>query len=667
MNSPATPIATRCPLPRIGMLLGVVGASMLFTPATSIAADRYLRPNQAGYGTNDPKTARALSHTNVTGASVRVLRVPSGTVAYTTTLSGTNGAWGTFGFTHKLDFSALTETGLFRLQLVATGETSPNFPIGDANTVAPGYEPISRSMLSFLGVQRCGPTSPIDHDVCHLLDAHHIVGGPQNGQSVNVSGGWHDAGDYIKFLTTVAYATHFLLWADELRPNLAGDWNGNGTSDLLDEAKIGARFLLKLRYQPGRFLYQVSDEADHEQGERLPEDDTLTPVRPAYYGAGKNHLGRYVATLARAARAYAAINPGLADSCLAAAIDAQNSIASAPNLVSNSGFYPDDTWHDKLALGAIELYLTTQQMGYLNTAKAEADLAGTGWWAGWGTVNGLAHALLAPYHAPSLAHLQEDLDNWTDQSNTHPFGMAGTEVWGINMVLTQMAAEALLYERLTGLATYAPLAYTQREFLLGANPWGVCFVGGLGGVSPQDFHHQIADIVHGGAMPGALAEGPAPLADIQGTGIILQDPDEYAEFQDARGTYHDDHANYVTNEPGLTGNGSMLFMLALFAGRGVAPAPVEPPVVLTDRSLVLYPNPWVGDATLRLAVDGARSTIEARVIDLSGRAVSTVSLYEARTGFWSARLGAEQELSSGTYWIVVDGVTPLRVTRLARE
>jgi hypothetical protein len=207
-------------------------------------------------------------------------------------------------------------------------------------------------------------------------------------------------------MTTVAYSTHLLLWAHELRPNLAGDWNGNGVADLLDEAKIGARFLLKLRYQPGRFLHQVSDEADHGEGWRLPENDALAAVRPAYYGPGKNHLGRYVAALARAARAYATIAPSFADSCRVAALDAYAAIASAPNLVTN-GFYDDGTYDDKWALGAIELYLTTNQMSYLNDAKSHADAAGPDTGPA-GDVNGLADALLAPFHAPALANLLTD-------------------------------------------------------------------------------------------------------------------------------------------------------------------------------------------------------------------------------------------------------------------
>jgi hypothetical protein len=502
----------------------------------------------------------------------------------------------------------------------------------------------------------------VDHGVCHLLDAHHIVGGPNAGLAVNVQGGWHDAGDYIKFLTTVAYSTHLLLWAHELRPNLAGDWNGNGAADLLDEAKIGARFLLKLRYQPGRFLYQVSDDADHAEGWRLPENDALTANRPAYYGPGKNHLGRYVAALARAARTYAVIAPGFADSCRTAALDAYAALATAPNLVSN-GFYDDSTYRDKVALGAIELYLTTGVATYLNDAKTNADLAGPGYWSGWGTANGLADALLAPYHAPALANLLTDVTTFRDDANAHPFGMAGTEVWGTNLVVTGMAAEGLLYERLTSVTTYNSMAWAQRDFILGTNPWGVCFVGSLGSLSPVDFHHQVASIQHAGALPGALTEGPATLTDIQDQGIVLDDPDEYAEFQASRGTYHDDRANYVTNEPTIAANASMIFMLALFASRE-APTDVADLGARGSR-ITAFPNPF--RSSTRVMVQNARDAAPVRslrIYDVAGRLCREISLRNGREASWDGRDATGRPAPNGVYFIAGEAAARVRVVRV---
>lgn len=657
-------------------------AVFVLWPAAGGAANRYLRTSQAGYGTQDPKVGRVLSKTNLGGQTFRVLRVPAGTVALSGTVPASSGAWGNFGFTHALDFSALTENGQFRLNLPATGENSLPFAVGNATWAAPGYKSLAHLLLGFFAVERCGPTRPAGHGVCHLLDAHHIVGGPNAGQAVNVQGGWHDAGDYIKFSSTVAYATHLLLWADELRPDLAGDWNGNGVSDLLDEAKIGARFLLKLRYQPGRFLWQVSDDLDHDQGFRLPENDALAAVRPAYYGPGKNQFGRYVAALARAARAYATVAPGLADSCRTAALDAYAAMAAAPNFV-NGSFYADNTYHDKVALGAIEMYLTTGQASYLADAKSHADLAGPGYWSGWGTLNGLADALLAPYHAPALANLLTDVAQFRDDANAHPFGMAGTELWGINLVITQMAAEGLLYERLTGQTAYNSMPFAQREFLLGTNPWGVCFVGGVGTVSTHDFHHQVAVIQSAGAMPGAVAEGPATAAEIQDQGIVLSAPDEYAEFQAARGTYHDDHENYVTNEPGIASSAPMIFMLALFARRATPSAAGEIEPMGMAFTLAAFPNPCRDSARIVLQVrpdglglapaavpgsgaGGTRAPVE--IFDAAGRLLRRLPLRSQDAGApfvtWDGNDTAGRPAPAGIYFLSAGGAVRGRLVRV---
>jgi hypothetical protein len=137
-------------------VLAIVGG--IGSPA--FAANRYLRPSQLGYGTADLKVARVISKTNLSGATWRVQRVPAGTTAVSGTLPTSTGAWGAFGFTHRLDFSSLNESGSFRLNLQATGENSITFTIGNPVSSAPGYRTLARSLLGFFAVQRCGPTAP---------------------------------------------------------------------------------------------------------------------------------------------------------------------------------------------------------------------------------------------------------------------------------------------------------------------------------------------------------------------------------------------------------------------------------------------------------------------------------------------------------------------------
>jgi endoglucanase len=533
-------------------------ALLLIAPST-VAARDYLRVDQLGYAPDDPKVARLLAYANREGEPFRVVRAADGATVLSGTIGPSTGSWGFFGFTLPCDFSSLRATGWYRV--VAGGTRSAPFTIE-----APAYAATAEALLGFFAVQRCGATHPAGHRPCHLSDGA--------SERIDLTGGWHDAGDYTKFLTSTAGATYLLLLAEEIRPGLAGDRDGNGRSDLLDEARIGADWCLRLRFARGRYVRQVQDTRDHRVGWRLPENDPLTRDRPAFDGVGRNHLGRLAATLARAARAFQTLEPAWAESCRVAAEDAYAAAALAPP-IGESESYTDVTWLDKMALGAAELYLTTGRRAYLADARRLCDEAGPGGWCGWSTVNGLAHALLAPEHAPSLVNLEKDLLAFRRQSEAHPWGMAGKETWGTTMVVAGVAVEALLYERLTGRADFVPLALTQRDFLFGANPWGVSFVGGLGAVFPSDFHHQVACLTGGGALPGAMAEGPAPPAVFDAQKIELASPDEYAEFQSERGVYHDDRHDYVTNEPTLTANATALLLMALLDARatGVA-APV---------------------------------------------------------------------------------------------
>lgn len=657
----------------------VVGAAMMtlaIDTSCVAAADRYVRVNQLGYRSSDFKIARLLSKTNRQGASVQLVRTSDSIVVWSGFAGASGGNWGTFGFVHPVDLSSFATAGTYRLRLPATGEESIAFTIGNGGGLGIDYEHLGTALSGFFGYQRCGNTNPVLHDACHLLDAHHIVGGPDDGDPVDAVGGWHDAGDYIKFLSTEAISTQFLLWADEIHPGLAGDTDENGRSDLLDEAVIGVRHLLKYRYQPNRFLYQIQDSDDHSEGWRMPEDDDLTANRPAFYGAGKNQLGRLAAALARASVSLRSTAPGLADSALFAAQNAYASAATAPNL-TNGEFYGDATWQDKMGLGAIELYLATDDPFYLAEAKSWSDQAGPGYWLSWDTMNGWLNALLAPYYAPALDRLREDLDNFASQSASHPFAMTATETWGINTVLTGVAALALLHERITGDHDYAALAYAQRDFVLGTNPWGVCFVGGLGSTSPQDFHHQVAVLANGGALYGCLTEGPAPLSVIQENGIVLEDPDEYAEFQATRGVYHDDRNDYVTNEPTLVQNATAVLMTALFASRGLAPAATPDPRanVLNAWTLEVWPNPARSFVEIKLTPP-LSSAAKARlsspgahvdVMDVAGRRVARLMLrsdpvYGLAAEWTPATDGAFAP--AGSYWVVADGAEPRRLTIL---
>src|SRR5688500_8132036 len=121
--------------------------------------------------------------------------------------------------------------------------------------------------------QRCGYNPWLDA-VCHSLDGRTAYGPLPAGTYLNASGGWHDAGDLLKYLLTSSNSTAQLLLAYEItrpsmRPHVFQDrfnsWGqprANGIPDLLDEARWGLDWLLRLHPSPDQLYHQVADDRD---------------------------------------------------------------------------------------------------------------------------------------------------------------------------------------------------------------------------------------------------------------------------------------------------------------------------------------------------------------------------------------------------------------------
>src|SRR5205085_3847678 len=101
-------------------------------------------------------------------------------------------------------------------------------------------------------------------------------------------------------------------------------------------------------------------------------------------------------------------------------------------------------------------------------------------------------------------------------------------------------------------------------YLLGNNPWGVSMVNGVGSAWAHFPHHQIADIKHV-ELTGFWGEGPVQQSEFANEGITLRRPDIYSLFQAPGAVYHDDAADYTTNEPTINANAIGLAMIGWYA------------------------------------------------------------------------------------------------------
>lgn len=431
------------------------------------------------------------------------------------------------------------------------------------------FKGIADSLLQFFKVQRCGGTNPLLHEPCHLSDATKLIEGKKIiFKSLDVTGGWHDAGDYVKFLNTTAFATYMLLFSYEFDPVKFGfDNNKNGAPDVLEEAKVGLDWMLRCYSQNnGQLVTQVQDLRDHEVGWRLPENDSLRFDRPAFLGIGKNLIGIYSATMALGARIWRDKfqYPEFSNLCLGAAEKIYSLKNTADDIDSSgSGMYLDNNYAGKLSLGAIELYKTTYKKNYINDAVKYADSAGADFWWSWGNLNSLAHFRLASFFPKYIDYIEKNLIEFVSTQKKNVFGKGMNLSWGTNATLLGITLQNILYKKLTNSTRFDSVAVSQRDFILGKNPWGVCFINGFGTNYTKNFHHQIAYIKK--KLPGGFAAGPASKDFVEKANIVFEKKDEYFNFQSSEDYYRDDRMDYITNEPTISGNATALFVFGVLS------------------------------------------------------------------------------------------------------
>ncbi len=517
-----------------------------------------LRVNQVGYRPGDTKVALAMTGQDLGGQAFEVRTSWGAGRAFTGKVGADRGRYGSFAHVYELDFSPLATSGRYVVRI--GGVESPVFPVTDD-----AHGQLLAKSLLFFRVQRCGAGPARGHAACHLQDGV-ARGGPADGTRVKADGGWHDAGDYIKFLVTTGYVTHLMLATYLRHPDVFADDDGNRIPDVLEEARVGLDWMLKLWDAPkGVLYYQVSDASDHGTW-RMPEkDEQVRPVWACEAGRGANVAGKAAASLALAAVIWNDPGKPYFDRALVATyLEAAKQIyaygkkrpSAQPS--NPAEFYNERSFADDLALAATALFRATGEQAYLKEAGEFARAAGDASALSWSDSHALAHYELAridPAYVPEARkHLETALEAARGFAGADPFRVGIRRLhWGSAPDMAGVALQAFWYRDLTGDGRYLLLAQQQWDYLLGANPWGVCFVGGMGTTWPRHPHHQIADLA-GVELTGFWDEGPVPLSAFAGQKITLSRPDAYAAFQADGAVYHDDKQDYVTNEPTLDAN-----------------------------------------------------------------------------------------------------------------
>ncbi len=606
------------------MKIGVLHSSLLailiatsipsenFISSTTTQTDRqiFVRVNQLGYRPADSKTAIVLARQSLPPRFALIDAVTRQSV-FEGSLKPVAGRWGQFDHTAELDFSAWRKPGKYYLRI---GEAqSPLFEIS-----ARAYAGLPDELLEFMRQQRCGYNPWLDA-VCHSFDGRTAYGPLPAGTYLEATGGWHDAGDLLKYLLTSSNATAQLLLAYQIQQqaraaqppgfqdqfNSLGQPGANGLADVLDEARWGLDWMLRLHPAPDQLYHQVADDRDHK-GWRLPQNEIVDygwgpgSYRVVYFADGKpqglreyksestglaNIAGRYAAAMALGyqiwkgdtrQREYAQrlLRAGKEVYALGKAKEGvqQGNSYGAPYR------YEETTWADDMEWGAAELFRATGEPKYRVDGIRYARMAADESWMGkeqtkhyqYYPFMNLGHFRLYDLVDPNTRKLlagyyRRGLERCARAGDRNPFRIGVPFIWCSNNLVVALATQALVYERMTGDDRYHDFAAQQSDWLLGRNPWGVSMFTGVpkDGVYPRDVHLMTNAILKR-QVRGALVDGPVYRRIFLGLkGVSITEPDPLASFQDDSAVYHDDVKDYATNEPTMDGTAAAVLLWVL--------------------------------------------------------------------------------------------------------
>jgi endoglucanase len=474
----AAPLAgCRAPAPHAVIRAGSSPVAASRTIAGSPPAALF-RVDQIGYPSGAAKLAAIMTRSRRAGTGWELIsRHPCRVVARGVTRTNL-GAWShRYPAVWAVRFSSVRGPGTYRLVLTAHPATvSPWFRIGPASGL---YARAVANALSFYQNERDGPAlirSTLRTAPGHLNDASAMTFRAPNvspdgnfpgslrkyatGVRIDATGGWWDAGDYLKFVQTTSFTVAMMLQGIASFPALLGGGADRHGGDVpgdkhnrvsfTAEAKFGLDFLQQMWNERTRTLYfQVgTGEAnnfyfgDHDIW-RLPQADDhyhgsdphyLYIRHPPVFRAGApgtpispNLAGRLAADFALCYRIFRARDPGYARRCL----------RSAETIYSMAGthwkghlltvlpfdFYGESSWRDDMMLGATELALALRSAGHsglpagLPVRSARTYLADAARWARQWTSSKSAYAdTLNLYDVSALA----DYELYRTIGRVHP-------------------------------------------------------------------------------------------------------------------------------------------------------------------------------------------------------------------------------------------------------
>ncbi len=418
----------------------------------------------------------------------------------------------------------------------------------------------AKSIL-FYEANWCGPDAGNNRlkwrGPCHIEDGKDV--------GLDLTGGFHDCGDHVKFGLPQCASASTLAWAYY---EFSDVFIEKGQDEyMLNILKHFCDYFMKCYPEKNKFYYQCGDgDVDHQYW-GPPELQTYD--RPTYYVATPENPGSDVAGDSAAALALMYINYKdrdleYAEKCLEYAKDLYTfGMTYRGNSKAQSYYLPRD-YLDELMWGSIWLYVATGDQTYMDNVdklmveKRIGDGAGNSfndnWTQCWDYVlTGVFIKLATLSPNPLYKEIAEDhLDYWQNRLKSSPGGIKFLDSWGVCKYPAAESMVQLVYYKYTGDKSCLDFAKSQIDYILGDNPNNMSYVVGFGDKYPQEPHHRAAS----GKLEGPPADESknSPFRHILYGALV--------GGADINDEYHDVVDEYVYSETGLDYNAGLVGALA---------------------------------------------------------------------------------------------------------
>ncbi len=592
---------------------------------------------------------------------------------------------------YTADFSSLTIQGYYYIDVPGVGQ-SYEFNVND--TIF--YGAFIKTMESYY-LQRCGitvsdPDGGWGYPACHLSDADFHQSTGQSG-TISATGGWHDAGDFGKYVVNGAFSAGELLLMYERYASKLSLYklplipeSGNSTPDVLNEIRWELGWLLKMQNPNDGGVYFKETSLQFAPFEMPNQDNSQLYI----YQESSCATGDFAAVMAMAARIYAPYDAAFSQQCLAAAESAWQYLTNNPSIVPPGGFtnppdtgtggYGDTNDSDERLWAAAELFSTTGGAVYNNYVMSNYTNFSISE-PGWPNVQmmGMLSYIFTTQTAKDTATvnaIKTNLKNFADSvvyyinSSGYKYPLVvGGFYWGSNAVSGNRALVLACEADVSGNTGYMSAAIEVAHYLLGRNPMDISYVTGIGENCVMHPHHR-ASASDGitAPYPGLIVGGPNSGGGDPTLQTIINEGTKPAKC------YIDSQDSWASNEVAINYEAPLVFVLAAAAPDFIptatntippTPTPIPPPTPTPgppNKNTTVYPNPVNYNKDAYMTVKFNLKEDESKVWIY----IYTFAFRKIREFYWNGDFKAGwnsreinvkeylQDLGNGTYFYTVN-------------